>query len=142
MCNSFALSYLVLFDILIWTRQVDWNKASTDFKPSGKPIAAASFKTSVQRMFKDKSGECRTTNTQISKRKASSEGARDDNRKKKSKTARDNDTVRLSPNGDEEKDGEEDLTLAGSKIGSLSPLIKDDDNNDDDAHLDDKLLPE
>lgn len=93
-------------------------------------------------MLKDKNGGGRTGNTQVSKRKASSASASDGNLKKKSKTARDTDKARLSPDGDGETDKEDKRSLAGSNKGSLSPLVKDGDEDEDDAHLDNELFPE
>jgi hypothetical protein len=53
---SFVLPTPTLPVLPLTPLQTNWAKAALDFKPSGKPVSAASFRTSIQRLLKDDSG--------------------------------------------------------------------------------------
>lgn len=130
-------SYLFLFDILILMRQVNWTKAATDFKPSGKPITGDSFRTSIQRMLKDKSGGSRSTGNTGKKRKppaaSPSPSAGNSNRKraKKSNIDQANESAPYSPIGDEDTNEGDTQSLRGSQKLSPSPQPNSEAEDDD-----------
>lgn len=123
--------------------QVNWNKAATDFKPSGKPISGDSFRTSIQRMFKDKSGGNRSTGNTGKKRKAPvaehSPSAEDSNQKraKKSNIGQAINSAPSSPAADGDTEKEDNQSIRSSQKPSPSPQVKSE--ADDDAPADHAL---
>lgn len=112
-CSSLTHTKPLACSILTSSQQINWDKASKDFEPSGK-TKAASFRTSVQRLLKNDTQASGATKPSGKKRKAADSTAEGDKKTCGKKTK-----LRKAKDTDEEED-------AGAEVDSKdhSPKVE------------------